>query len=166
MNGDCISNKQIFSLTSRHKIGIQAQRAPKCLYFPSHQPPNATSTLCSVREKNETRCVTVTFYCHVVCFTYCCFLKSFTCKCSFNLREVNTVANILITLECSGFRIRFRVLLFIPPQKLWGVPTSQFPSSPKMNFLGTASFSRRLFFLIFKGSISKELSSKCFEHSR
>lgn len=115
--------------------------------------------------KNKTRCVTSNVLLPRSTFQLLP-LPSSASHANLHLREINTIANILITLDCSGFRIRFRVLLLIPPQKLRGVPTSQFPSSPKMNFLGTASFSRRLFFLIFKGSISKELSSKCFEHSR
>lgn len=41
----------------------------------------------------------------------------------------------------------------------------QFPSSPRMNFLGTASFSSHPFFLILKGLISEEPSSKCFKHN-
>lgn len=41
----------------------------------------------------------------------------------------------------------------------------QFPSSPRMNFLGTAPFSSHPFFLILKGLISEEPSSKCFKHN-
>lgn len=43
---------------------------------------------------------------------------------------------------------------------------SRFPSSPRMNFSGTAPFSGHLLLLIFKGLISKEPSSKHFEHNR